>query len=131
VKNIFPGGTVANISLGNKPYMNKTVGVQVNAVDAVQGSNLCPDDPEGPHETAEAVVSFLVTDESGNVLSNGVPQTVTCISGLKNPIKTVVEFGPENCGPDGGYNVGVFDIYTSVSGEAGNMSRTQKIRCRP
>jgi hypothetical protein len=129
VKNIFPGGTVANISLSGKPVMFKTLGVQVNAVDAVQGSNLCPGDPEGPVQTAEAVVSFLVTDESGNVLANGIPQNVTCVSGIENPVKAVVQFGPENCGPGGG-NVGTFDIYSSVSGTAGNSSRTQRIRCR-
>jgi hypothetical protein len=130
VKNIFPGGTVANISISGKPVMSKTLGVQVNAVDAVRGSNLCPDDPEGPFQTAEAVVSFLVTDESGNVLANGIPQNVTCVSGIEDPVKAVVQFGPENCGPGGG-NVGTFDIYSSVSGTAGSSSRTQRIKCRP
>lgn len=111
--------------------MFKTLGAEINAVDRVAGSNLCSDDPDGPFETAEAQVTFLVKDESGNTISNGLPQTATCISGVDNPIKTVVKFGPENCGPDGGYNVGLFDIFTSVSGEAGDLSRTQKIRCRP
>jgi hypothetical protein len=130
VKNIFPGGQVANIRIAGKPYMYKTLGAEINAVDAVRGSGLCPDDPEGPYETAEAVVEFLVTDESGNVLSNGVPQNVTCVSGVENPIKSVVKFGPENCGV-GGNQVGQFKIFSSVSGTAGNMSRTQKMRCRP
>jgi hypothetical protein len=110
--------------------MNKTLGAEVNAIDRVAGSRLCPDDPEGPYQTAEAVVSFLVEDEDGKVLSNGVPQNVTCVSGIENPIKSVVTFGPENCGP-GGYNVGVFKIYTSVTGTAGEKSRVQKIKCRP
>jgi len=130
VKNIFPGGTVANISLSGKPYMNKTVGVEVVAIDAIEGSGLCPDDPDGPYLTAEAVVNFLVTDEDGNVVSNGVPQTATCVSGVDTPLKTVVTFGPENCGVGGG-NVGVFDITTEVWGEAGENSRTQRMRCRP
>jgi hypothetical protein len=110
--------------------MYKTLGAEINAVDRIKGSGLCPDDPEGPYETAEAVVEFLVTDEAGHVLSNGAPQTVTCISGLENPIKSVVRFGPENCGPDGD-TVGVFKIFSSVTGTAGEASKTQKIRCRP
>jgi hypothetical protein len=130
VKNIFPGGQVANIRIAGKPFMYKTLGAEINAVDRIDGSGLCPDDPEGPYKTAEAVVSFLVTDEAGNILSNGVPQTATCISGLENPIKSVVRFGPESCGPDG-FTVGLFEITTSVSGEAGYLERKQKIRCRP
>ena len=110
--------------------MNKAVGAEINAVDAIEGSGLCPDEPDGPYETAEAVVEFLVTDEAGNVVSNGIPQTVTCVSGIDNPMKSVVTFGPENCGPDG-YTVGVFNIYSSVKGTAGEMSRTQRMRCRP
>jgi hypothetical protein len=109
--------------------------VQVNAVDAVEGSNLCPDLAEseggGPTQTAEAVVTFLVTDESENVLSNGIPQNVTCVSGVEEPVKDVVRFSPENCGP-GGFNVGTFDIFTTVEGgAAGSNSRTQRIKCRP
>jgi hypothetical protein len=130
VRNIFPGGTVAVIRIGGKPVTYKTLGAEINAVDAVEGSNLCPDDLEAPTQTAEAVVTFLVKDEAGNTLSNGVPQNITCVSGVESPIKSVVRFGPESCGPDGN-TVGTFDITTSVSGEAGDMSRTQKIRCRP
>jgi hypothetical protein len=131
VKNIFPGGVVANLRLGGKPNMSKTIGAEINAVDAVPGSNLCPDDPLGPYVTAEAVVTFHVEDESGNVLLNGIPQNVTCVSGVKDPVKAVVQFGLENCGPNGGFQVGTFDIFTTVEGEAGNLSRTQRIRCRP
>ncbi len=114
--------------------MYKTLGAEINAVDAVKDSGLCPDlpFPEAPTEqTAEAVVTFHVEDESGNVLLNGIPQNVTCVSGVKEPVKAVVQFGPENCGPNGGFNVGTFDIYSSVSGTAGSSSRTQRIRCRP
>jgi hypothetical protein len=129
VKNIFPGGTVANLRLSGKPFMDKAIGAEINAIDRIEGSGLCPDDPDGPYETAEASVTFLVTDVDGNIISNGVPQTVTCVSGIDNPIKSIVRFSAENCGP-GGNNVGVFDITTSVSGEAGDASRTQRIRCR-
>jgi hypothetical protein len=129
VKNIFPGGTVANLSLGGKPNMSKAIGVEINAVDAVEGSSLCPDDPLGPYVTAEAVVTFHVEDESGNVILDRT-KTVECVSGLDNPTKFVVVFGPENCGPGGG-NVGTFNIFTDVtSAEAGDASRTQRIRCR-
>jgi hypothetical protein len=130
VRNIFPGGTVANISISGKPYMYKTLGAEINAIDRVEGSMLCPDDPDGPYQTAEADVTFLVKDESGNTLSNGVPQHVTCVSGIESPIKSVVKFGPENCGVGGG-QVGVFEIYSSVKGTAGEKSRVQKMRCRP
>jgi hypothetical protein len=128
VKNIFPGGTIANLKVSGKPNMNKVLGAEINAVDRVQGSNLCPDDPEGPYEASTAEATFHVTDESGNVLLDQT-KTVECISGLKNPNKFVVTFGPENCGP-GGNKVGVFDIFTTVTGEAGASSRTQRIRCR-
>jgi hypothetical protein len=112
--------------------MDKALGAEINAVDRVEGSGLCPNDPDGPYETAEAVVTFLVTDESGNVLSNGVPQNVTCVSGVDNPNKFIVRFDERSCGEagSGGGQAGVFDIVTSVSGEAGNVSRTQRIRCR-
>lgn len=128
MKNIFPGGTVANLRLRDKPNMNKTLGAEIKAVDRVDGSNLCPDDPLGPFETASAEATFHVTDESGNVLLNQT-KTVECVSGVDNPNKFIVTFGPENCGP-GGNNIGVFHIFTTVSGEVGNASRTQRIRCR-
>jgi hypothetical protein len=129
VKNIFPGGTVANLRLKGKRFMDKAVGAEINAIDRIEGSGLCPDDPDGPYETAEALVTFLVEDEAGNTVSNGVPQTVTCVSGRDNPIKTVVRFSAENCG-ELGNEVGVFNIYTSVDGEAGHAERVQRIRCR-
>jgi hypothetical protein len=129
VKNIFPGGTVANISLSGKPYMNKPVGVEISAVDAYPGAD-CPDDPDGPYETAEAVILFTVTDVNGKVLSNGVPRNVTCVSGVDSPFKTVVTFGPDSCGV-GGFQEGVFDITTSVTGTAGENEKIQRMRCRP
>jgi hypothetical protein len=129
VKNIFPGGAVANLSLSGKPTQNNIVGAEVNAVERVPGSDLCPDDPLGPFLTSSAEATFHVTDESGNVLLDQT-KTVECISGVDNPSKFIVTFGLENCGP-GGNNVGVFDIVTTVSGEVGNASRTQRIRCRP
>jgi hypothetical protein len=128
VKKVFPGGTVANLSLSGKPLMNKTLGAQINAVDRVQGSNLCPDDPEGPYEVASAEATFHTVDESGNVLLSQT-KTVECISGVDNPNKFIVTFGPESCGP-GGNQIGTFNIFTTVSGEVGNKSRTQRIRCR-
>jgi hypothetical protein len=131
VKNIFPGGQVANLRIAGKPFMDKALGAEINAVDRIPGSGLCPDDPDGPYETAEAEVTFLVTDEAGHVISNGIPQIVECISGRENPIKTIIRFGPENCGPGEGGHVGLFNIFSSIDGEAGSMSRTQKIRCRP
>jgi len=126
VKNIFPGGTVANLSLGGKPTLAKTLGAEFAAVDN-QGSNSCPDENPGTL-TAEADVNFNVVDESGNVLLDRT-ETVTCINGVDNPEKFVVVFDAASCGP-GGSNVGVFDIFTTVTGEAGTMNRTQRIRCR-
>jgi hypothetical protein len=129
VKNIFPGGTVANLRLNAKPTMTKALGAEINAVDRIEGSNLCPDDPLGPYEIAEAQAHFHVEDESGNVLLD-VDKTVECVSGVDNPNKFIVTFSGENCGL-GGYNTGTFDIYTTVSANGTEKSRTQKIRCRP
>jgi hypothetical protein len=131
VKNIFPGGQVANLRLTGKPTMGKFLGAEINAIDAIQGSGLCPDDPEGPYETATASVTFHVTNEAGNDVLPPSTLDVTCKSGIDNPTKFFVEFGPEDCGPDGGGDTGLFEILTSVTGEAGTASRTQKIRCRP
>ena len=110
--------------------MQKALGADVNAVDAVEGSELCPDDPEEPTVTAQADVSFHVEDEDGNILLDRIDEPITCVSGIDNSVKFVVQFGPENCGVGGG-NVGAFKIFTSVTGEAGDKTRTQKIRCRP
>jgi hypothetical protein len=131
VRNIFPGGTVANLSL-SKSFMNKMIGADINAVDAVKDSGLCPDEMAEPGEpviTAEADVNFHVIDETGNVILD-LDQTITCVAGIDDGVKIIVTFGPENCGP-GGNNVGTFDIVTSVTGEAGDKSRTQRIKCRP
>jgi hypothetical protein len=127
VQNIFPGGVVANLRLGGKPTMAKALGAEFAAIDN-QGSNSCPDENPGTL-TAQAEVNFHVVDESGNVLLHRT-ETVTCINGVDNPTKFTLVFGPENCG-GGGYNTGVFDIVTTVSGEAGFKERTQRIRCRP
>jgi hypothetical protein len=107
--------------------MAKMLGVEINAVDAFPGAQ-CPDNRKGPYETAQAEVTFHVEDESGNVILDRT-ETVTCISGNDYPTKFLVRFGPENCGV-GGYNTGVFGIFTSVTGEAGDKDGTQWIRCR-
>jgi hypothetical protein len=127
VQNIFPGGVVANLRLGGKPTMAKSLGAEFAAVDN-QGSNSCPDENPGTL-TAQADVNFLVVDEAGNELVNA-NETITCINGVDNPTKFVVVFGPENCGPLG-FTTGLHDITTTVSGDAGFNQRTQKIRCRP
>jgi hypothetical protein len=131
VRNIFPGGTVANLSL-SKPFMNKMVGADINAVDAVEGSELCPDEMAGPGEpviTAEAKVNFHIEDEDGNDILTLEDYPVTCVAGIDDGVKVIVTFGPENCGP-GGNNAGTFKIFTTVSGEAGFKERTQRIKCR-
>jgi hypothetical protein len=126
VRNIFPGGQVANLRLGGKPTMAKSLGAEFAAVDN-QGSNSCPGENPGML-TAEADVNFLVVDEAGNELVNA-NETITCINGVDNPTKFVVVFGPENCGPLG-FTAGVHDITTTVTGDAGTNERIQRIRCR-
>jgi hypothetical protein len=133
-KNIFPGGTVANLRElgdgGKGSTRTAAIGVAVNAVDRIRGSNLCPDDPEGPYETAQAQITLHTEDESGNVILDRTT-TVTCVSGIDNPTKFIATFGPANCAggvvPDRSSNG---KIYTTVTGEAGNLSRTQTIKCR-
>jgi len=130
VKNIFPGGVVANLRLGGKPNMSKTLGVQIDAVDAVEGSNLCPDETAGIPGTyfATADVHFTVEDENGAPLYDE-DHTITCINGVDNPEKIVLVFDGTSCGPDG-FEPGVHNITTTVTGEAGNNERVQVIRCR-
>jgi hypothetical protein len=121
--------------------MDKVVGVEVNAIDRVEGSQLCPDDPADPDgpppQFAVAQVSFLIKDMNDNTLSNGVPHRVVCVQGEEAPVKGEVRFTAASCGPpteeypDGGFQVGVWDIFTSVDGTAGELSRTQKLRGRP
>jgi hypothetical protein len=94
---------------------------------------LCPDELAEPGEpviTAQADVNFLVKDMSGNVIIDH-DETITCVAGIDDGVKVIVTFGPENCGPDGGNNAGTFDIFTFVTGEAGDKDRTQRIKCRP
>ncbi len=112
--------------------MSKALGADINAVDVVKDSGLCPDlPPELPEDvvTAEADVNFLVTDVNGTELLNR-DKTITCVAGIDQDVKFIVTFGPENCGVGGG-NVGAFKIFTSVTGEAGDKTRTHRIRCRP
>jgi hypothetical protein len=79
--------------------------------------------------TAEANVTFHVEDVNGtDILTKN--ETITCVAGIDDGPKFVVTFGPENCGVGGG-QVGTFDIFTSVTGEAGDKFRTQRIKCRP
>jgi hypothetical protein len=128
VKNIFPGGTVANLRFNGKPTMTKALGADINAVDRIENSGLCPDDPEGPYEIAEAQAHILVEDVNGHVLLE-TDRTIECVSGVDNPNKFIVTFTAENCGV-GGYKTGTFDIFTTVSANGSEKSRTQKIRCR-
>jgi hypothetical protein len=126
VKNIFPGGTVANLKFGNKPTQIAILGAEFGAVDN-QGSNSCPDENPGTL-FATADVHFNVMDEGGNPILD-VDKTVTCINGVDNPKKFVLEFDASSCGALGN-EVGVFDITTTVTGDAGTNQRIQRIRCK-
>jgi hypothetical protein len=106
--------------------MNKAVGAEFAAVDN-QGSNSCPDEDPGTL-TAQADVHFEVEDVNG-VLLLDEDRTITCINGVDNPRKFVVQFTSASCGVGGG-QVGTFDIVTTVTGEAGTSSRIQRLRCR-
>jgi hypothetical protein len=126
VANIFPGGTVANLKFGTKPTQVAVLGAEFSAVDN-QGSNSCPDELPGTL-FARAKVHFTVVDESGQILLDK-DKTIKCINGVDHPKKFVLVFDASSCGPEGN-EVGTFDITTTVTGEAGDNERVQRIRCR-
>jgi hypothetical protein len=130
VKSIFPGGTVANLKFGNKPKQKAVLGADINAVDRVRGSGLCPDETQGDPGTlwATANVHFNVKNEAGVSLRD-FDKTVKCFNGKDRPTKFWVVFDASSCGPDG-FEPGVHDITTTVTGDAGYNQRVQRIRCR-
>jgi hypothetical protein len=129
VKNIFPGGTVANLKFGTKPKQKAVLGAEFAAVDNL-GSNSCPDETEGDPGTlwATANVHFNVVDEAGQTLRD-FTKTIKCFNGKDRPMKFVVVFDGTSCG-ETGFEPGVHDITTTVTGDAGYNQRVQRIRCK-